>query len=221
MSLTKRKPRPLTRDSESFRDDRYFIVACDDTFAPKQYFGFFKIARVKVHVVPTEDGTSTARRVLERLQEFDRTEFDDDDEFWMLLDTDHCVESNHFPGFIKAIIEARQNGINIALSKPCFELWLLLHHVEEPKVKPIKDAKEAEKTLREELGQYNKAKLQYEHFPLTSVAKACVRAQRLDTMTNGGDNPSGNTSRVYLLWKSIVSKALPSQLPKELHGLFQ
>lgn len=31
MSLTQRKPRPLTRDTHSLRDDRLFIVACDES----------------------------------------------------------------------------------------------------------------------------------------------------------------------------------------------
>ena len=52
MSLVARKPRPLTRDATTFRDDRLFIVACDDIYAPKQYF------------VGTTDGTSVARHVL-------------------------------------------------------------------------------------------------------------------------------------------------------------
>jgi hypothetical protein len=58
MSLIQRKPRPLNRDVADFRDDRLFIVACDDTYAPKQYFSFFNITRVQVHVVPTEDNSS-------------------------------------------------------------------------------------------------------------------------------------------------------------------
>jgi hypothetical protein len=33
--MTQRLPRPLKRDKDSFRDDRLFIVACDDTFAPR------------------------------------------------------------------------------------------------------------------------------------------------------------------------------------------
>ena len=31
---------PLSRDPHTFRDDRLFIIACDDTYAPKQYFDF-------------------------------------------------------------------------------------------------------------------------------------------------------------------------------------
>ncbi len=54
--LTQRKPRPLARDGKGFRDDRLFIVACDDTYAPKQYFAFFKFTRLHVHVINVPDG---------------------------------------------------------------------------------------------------------------------------------------------------------------------
>ena len=108
MSLIQRKARPLQRDAESLRDDRLFIVACDDTFAPEQYFGFLKLIRVKVHVVPTVDGTSAAKHVLDRLLEFQHEE---DDERWLVLDTDHCVRGTHIQGFLAALQEAKQKGI--------------------------------------------------------------------------------------------------------------
>lgn len=72
----------MTRDSNNFRDDRLFIIACDDTYAPKQYFGFFENPRVKVHVIPTLDGTSNASRVLDRLMEY---EYEEGDERWLLV----------------------------------------------------------------------------------------------------------------------------------------
>lgn len=74
MSLFERKPRPIPtrdKDPDSLRDDRLFIVACDDTYAPQQCFGFFRLTRVKIHVVPTLDGTSAAEHVLERLLSFE------------------------------------------------------------------------------------------------------------------------------------------------------
>ena len=216
MGLIQRKPRPITRDIGSFRDDRLFIIACDDKCAPKQYFDFFNIGRVQVHVVPTEDGTSVARYVLDRLLEFDREE---DDELWMLLDTDHCIQGTHLEGFLFALQNARQRGVKVALSKPCFELWLLLHYVEETEVKIFNNAKQVEAALREVIGEYKKTNLKSEHYPLSRVPTACQRAKRLDEDTPGGDIPDGNTTRIYLLWEAIVAKALSSQLPAELHEL--
>lgn len=213
MSLINRKPRPLKRDDSSLRDDRLFIIACDDTYAPKQYFNFFRITRVKVHVVPTEDGTSTAERVLGRLLEF---EYEEGDERWMLLDTDHCIDGNHKKRFIQSIQAAKAQNINIALSKPCFEIWLLLHHMDKKGIEKISNAKEAEELLRDTLGEYNKRNLKKIHYPMEGVGNAYKVSEELDLLDKGGDIPEGNLSRVYLLWNSIAKKGLPSQLPKKL-----
>jgi len=80
------------------------------------------------------DGTSAASYVLRRLPQFDH---DPDDELWMLLDTDHCAQGTHLAGFVDALREARRQGVNVALSKPSFELncgysyttWRKLHWV--------------------------------------------------------------------------------------------
>jgi hypothetical protein len=173
MALTHRNPRPLTRDAAGLRDDRLFIVACDDTYAPKQYFGFFQIPRVHVHVVATEDGTSAAEHVLERLRNFDHEEYD---ELWLLLDTDHCIAGGHLQSFLAAIAATKQQGINVALSRPCFELWLLLHHEQESAVQLLPDCKAVNDMLRSKLGQYNKTNLKPEHYPLASVLDACTSA---------------------------------------------
>jgi hypothetical protein len=213
-----RRPRPLRRDTATLRDDRLFIVACDDTYAPKQYFDFFRLTRIQVHVIPTEDGTSAARHVLERLK---AVEHEEDDELWLLLDVDHCAEPNHIGAFTNVLADARRSGINIALSKPNFELWLLLHHGAEAEVQALANAAEVEEKLRQTLGTYNKTALKPEHFPLSSVIKACERAQRLDQSMPPSDLPERNTSRVHLLWRAMVAKALPSQLPVELRNLLQ
>ncbi len=153
MTLVPRKPRPLTRDAGGLRDDRLFLVACDDTFAPKQYFDFFQLTRVKIRVVPTPDGTSAASHVLDRLLQFDH---DPDDELRMLLDTDHCVQGTHVASFVDTLREAKKQGVNFALSKPSFELWLLLHYVEETALGVLPAAKDVERALRGALGGSNK-----------------------------------------------------------------
>lgn len=192
-----------------------FIVACDDTYAPKQYFEFFNIPRVQVKIVETTGGTSAARHVLDRLLQYERS-CEKDDELWMILDTDHYASSRHIRSFMAAIKRAKLKGVKVALSKPCFEIWLLLHHLDEVAVIDLADATEAERLLRTTLGEYNKKLLKEKHFPITSVPNAIKRAEQLDTTVRGGDIPLGNTSRVYLLWQAIIDKALPSQLPPQL-----
>ena len=46
----------------------------------------------------------------------------DFDEIWCVFDVDA------HPNLTQAIAEARDSGIEVALSNPCFELWLILHH---------------------------------------------------------------------------------------------
>ena len=47
------------------------------------------------------------------------------DEIWCIFDIDQ------HPNISRAIHDARQSGINVALSNPCFELWLVLHRDEQ------------------------------------------------------------------------------------------
>ena len=216
MSIIQLKKRPLKRDETRLRDDRLFIVACDDTYAPKQYFEFFEIPRVHIHVIPSEEGENSAGHVLEHLLACERG---DDDELWLLLDTDHYASGRHVKNFISAIKRARRHGVQVALSKPCFELWLLLHHVDETEVAELADASEVGRKIRQVLGEYNKKSLKPGHFPLELVPSAFKRAARLDVSIGGGEIPAGNNSRVYLLWQSIIDKAHPLQLPDVLAGL--
>jgi hypothetical protein len=210
------KKRPLTRDEGSLRDDRLFIVACDDTYAPKQYLDFFRLTRVRIHVVPTVDGTSAAAHVLARLLEFDHA---DDDERWLVLDVDHALQGGHVASFMEAMKKARDNGVRVALSNPCFELWLLLHHQPEAACSSLNSAAEVTAMLRGRLGSYNKTRLNPEHFPLDSVTSAYERATALDVPYLSDAVPQGTTTRMYRLMQSIVSAAHASQLPVSLRSI--
>ena len=168
--MSRRKPRPLDRDKQTYRDHRLYIVACDDTHAPKQYFEAFRLSRLQIFVIPTEDGTSSAEHVLERLLEYDYQK--GWDELWMLLDTDHYTKREHLKSFTRAIKEAKEANVHIALSKPCFEFWLLLHHLTQQKLNSHKlsNARDVERLLRQILGSYNKRKLKTEDFRLEKGA---------------------------------------------------
>ena len=138
----------------------------------------------------------------------------------MLLYTDHCTTGTHLTSFLSAIKDARKKGIRVALSKPCFEIWLLLHHLRDmAHLSTICNAADAERLLREAIGEYNKTRLKAEHYPLEKVMLAFENAVAIDSKVGGGDVPDGVTTRVYQLWQAVVSKALPSQLPIELQGM--
>lgn len=212
MTLT---PRPLVRETATFRDDRLFIVACEDTYAPKQYFEFFEIPRVQIHVVATEDGRSSPPHVLERLLAIEHAEYD---ERWLLLDVDHRSAGPHVANLVQTLSEARRQGVHAAICNPCFELWLLLHHKSEDELGGFADCGAVEGVLREVLGGYNKRRLKSHQFKRQSVTEACARARRLDE-TMPGSVPEGYSAQVHRLWEAIVAGAAPHQLPPEFQGI--
>jgi hypothetical protein len=222
LSLLHREARPLSRDrvQVQYRDDRLFLIGCDDRYAPVQYFEFLEIPRVRIVVDPTLDTKSAPQHVLRRLIEKRNTmKLDVDDECWLVLDTDHNVQTGHIANFVQTIQEARAQGIQVALSYPCFELWLLMHHATEAEATGLSICGEIQDLIRSKAGSYNKTKLRREHYGNGSAAEAILRAERLDALVRGGDIPESPKTRVYQLLRAIVAKSLPSQLPPELRAV--
>ena len=206
------KPRPLVRETATFRDDRLFIVACEDTYAPKQYFDLFEIPRVQIHVVPTLDGRSSPQHVLGRLLNFEHAEYD---QRWLLLDVDHRGSGPHLRNLVETLSEAQRQGVNVAICNPCFELWLLLHHRDEDASGRFADCSEVERTLREALGGYNKRRLDPSRFTRPYVVAACIRARQLDQSVI----PERPSAQVHRILEAIAAGAAAHQLPPEFRGL--
>jgi len=211
---TGRKQRPLGRHEKLFRDDRLFIIATEDCYAPKQYFDILKVSvrssRIKTKVLATEDCRSSPAHVLERLKAFD-SEHDtmSRDERWLLLDTDHWIEPNHKPVLMQVLKNARKIGYKVAMSRPCFEFWLLLHHCEDASRLNIQRCNDIRSHLLASLGSYNKTKLDPNHYHLDKVLTAICRAKELDTVAN--DIPPDNCSRIYLIVEMIMN-SVPAHL---------
>ena len=213
MSLLGRKPPRIGRAQRTLRDDRFFVIATEDTHAPKQYFENLAFPRVRVMILPTEDGRSSPGGVLERLrQAFDsakeRGEVQPGDEFWLVLDTDHWVCGNHLRGLSEALGAARREGFCFALSNPCFELWLLLHHEDVPPGTTFSNCEAVAERLRTKLRGYNKTNVQPADFPLGTFDQAIARARNLEATPDSpeGHWPQTNGTRVYLLLESILRR---------------
>jgi hypothetical protein len=116
------------------RDARVFVLALEGepTGAEFKYFealsDLLDSTRVHLHQLPTDPqkNDSAPRHVLDRLKEFlaryePRTTRD---EYWIIVDVDHRRPKELRP-FVR---DARSAGYKLAVSNPCFELWLILHH---------------------------------------------------------------------------------------------
>jgi len=213
MSLIGKKTITIGRAERVQRDDRFFLVASEDSYAPKQYFDALPLSRVKVIVIPTpaNSGLSSPDHVVTRLKDaydsvFSRGQVQKDDEFWVMLDTDHHMEDNHIGGTIRALKEARHAGFELAVSNPCFELWLLLHHIDLPAGTVFEKSADVATRLGEVLGGYNKTAVKAGRFPLSQVPAAILRARALESNPDNPEGywPSGTSTRVYRLMERVM-----------------
>jgi len=111
------------------------------------------------------------------------------DEVWCVFDVDE------HPALGEAREMARANGIRLAVSNPCFELWLLLHFRESP---GARHRHEVQRMVAELIPGYDK------HVDLgrlgSGYPEAVRRAARLDeeaeAMDEAGRNPSTGVHRL-------------------------
>ncbi|MBL4688585.1 MAG: RloB domain-containing protein [Nannocystaceae bacterium] len=165
------------------------MIASEDKYAVKQYFGCLRIRGVQVKVLPTEDCRSSPTDVVKRLRDF-RSEFDleSDDELWVFLDVDHHFTGTHLKATTAALRRAKTIQATVALSNPCFELWLLLHHADPRASYASCDA--VSDHIRAVLGSYNKTGLKPERYSVETVRSAVRRAKTVGsepTTTMGTD----------------------------------
>ena len=107
------------------RDTKLFIVATEGKETEKQYFRMFNSTRIKVEILATTvDGKSSPEYVLERLDKCKKQyDLNEDDMLWLVSDVDRWGDKK-----LSAVCsQARQRGYNLAISNPCFEVWLTLH----------------------------------------------------------------------------------------------
>jgi hypothetical protein len=112
-----------------------------------------------------------------------RDEFLRFDEVWCVFDVD-----DH-PHLHNARQQARANGIHLAVSNPCFELWALLHFQAHSAYLERGDARSR---LKRHLPDYDKA-LPFERIH-QGYSDAVSRAQELDRRREDAGDPGGNPS---------------------------
>ena len=207
-----KKQRPLERSEGVDRDASIIVIACEDKYAPKVYFGQFVTSRVQFKVLSTEDCRSSPDQIVQRLRTYkDEFQLGGSDQLWYLGDLDHWSEPNHIANLTLALMECRQAGFWVAICNPCFELWLLLHFVDLHN-KQSWNAKTIESVLRQHAGGYSKV-----HgcvTPITSemVEVAIERDRALDEFP-AEDIPRTPTSRVSRIIEVLKHKQAIRLLP--------
>lgn len=176
-----RRKRSLDRDSGVIRDASLVIIASEDTHAVKQYFRRFRTRRLEFRVLETLDCRSSPRDVMLRIDKYLAEEVAlDGDQFWICIDSDHWTEANHINNLVQVLRECRQKKYRVAVSNPCFELWLLLHFDDFSTDQASCCCEAVEKKLRSVVGSYRKDQVTALPLSADSVHLAIERASRLD-----------------------------------------
>ena len=95
--------------------------------------------------------------------------------------------------------QSMQNNFFLAVSNPCFEIWLYLHHASTRK-KSISSV-EMKQMLRDKLGSYNPSNLDLSQF-VGKVEKAISRAKKLD-IDAAERWPSSTGTHIYKVVKKV------------------
>lgn len=183
------------------------LVVCEGRVTEPTYFKKFQhqARNQRVHVeLADESGVpltvvQTAVRLREAAQEEAKQQRDDNlqyDSVWAVFDVDE------HPNLTKALALAARNGIDVAISNPCFELWALLHfqdqraHVERGVLASM---------LRKHIRDYEKL-LPYEQLgPRYRTAVDRAKTLTCEAPRHNAPNPNPSTN-VYELTALIRTK---------------
>lgn len=164
------------------------LIVCGARCTEPQYFaGLRDTLRSPAVDIRIAQQAKAPAQVVQYASSFARRSVQDFDEIWCVVDVDHFELE-------EAIGLARQHGIELAVSNPCFELWLLLHH--DDCRAALNDCTAARHRLLKQLPNYDKTRLDFAPFA-SSVVKATMRAKALDPSgTNHERNPSTSVWRL-------------------------
>ncbi|MGA5705950.1 RloB family protein [Streptomyces cellulosae] len=124
-----RGPQKLSKPKNTRLEHTKILIATEGEKTEPQYFEKFtalfraKAVRV-VSVKPVGVGRDPLSVVNEarRLRDRERKDGDPFDAVWCVVDVDEHANLE------RACVEARRSSIDIAISSPCFEIWLLWHY---------------------------------------------------------------------------------------------
>lgn len=216
-----REPIPLMREG-SFKDaEKLYILSYEGQKTEVTYFNDFRMSEFFndtgiMEIIPLEREVNTGtdplsvKRLLKKAKA--NYPFKKTDEFWLIVDRDHW-ETIHKIDFNQLVIDCnKENNFFLAMSNPCFEIWLIMHlkdiseYGEEEQKELLENAKFSKKKNHIDivLGDlqgigYNKNPNPELFLPLTKTATEI--AKKLDN--NNEPYPKKLGSHIYKLIEKL------------------
>ena len=187
------------KKGEPFRDASFIIIACEGAKREKVYFETLAKGnqRIKIKVLsPKEDnvGHSAPHWILERAisytEEIGANKYDT---LWFVLDIDKWKRK-----ILETINSECKPNWFLALSNPCFEVWLIMHYLDPSEIDSISC-----KQLKAELNTKTNGGYKVE-IALKAVNHAITRAKSVDQSDHY--LPLLKTTKIYLLVDQIINK---------------
>ncbi len=200
----------LVDPSVHVRDARLYVLVVEGSETEPAYFEALKQSdlipkhRVVIQVIRPDDHKTAPRHLVNNAEQAIAAIGNrmPDDECWLVFDVDHRSGSNRMQQIYDALDVARNQGWLVALSNPCFEVWLLLHITDD--LAGIDDFGEAaENKLRYLLGGYNKSNVPQPCMDLQAIQLAMTRAKARDTDPKS-PIPELAGTRVYRLMERLI-----------------
>lgn len=161
------------------RTKKLFVIATEGRNTERIYFEAFNPGRTgsfRIALVANPTNRSSPVDVVKRLlkAEKERKGVETRVEYWAVIDRDSRPEDQLEKAWSR--IESKQN-FHLAVSDPCFELWLYLHLQEN---RPFANQGDCLKALEEVHPHYDKSRYEMNAFK-PNVDIAISRAKALDT----------------------------------------
>lgn len=221
-----REPIELIRKGGHINAEKLFVLSYEGTITEKKYFQDFRTSQYFnnnglieiVSLKRSKDKGSDPFNV-KKLLSWAKKEygFKITDEFWLVIDRDDW-ESSHKLSFEDLVRECKNEGnFYLALSNPCFEIWLVLHFKdlsefsEEEQVSIFQNKKVGNKNYIDILVArlqggdrgYNKRPNPNIYLPLTKTA--IERAKSIDNFNE--DYPKKIGTHLYKLVEKLIDNS--------------
>lgn len=185
---------------------RLYVIATEGSKTEAIYFNQFNNdpfrQNVRVEVL-AKAGESSPQAVMKRLRTYAREiGCEPGDELWAVVDVDRWGPE----ALDRLCVACKRAGYQVAVSNPCFELWLVLHQEKPPKPKPS-TVDRCCQALEQLLGRYEKA--DYDATKLILHVRDAIGHAR---QTDQGEDPQAAWPRatgthVYKLVAKLVARA--------------